>query len=725
MIKKILILLSVALLPLGMTCGCRPENNPDPVVNPDDKPDDNPDDKPDVPPEPKPKSDPVRIVLTKTNMANMDYEYDESSDTYTITTTASEDPYVFSEKLSESLPNDCVIFSFEYTSAKDIDDFQLYYPPLAEARSGHYGAMAKTSVFKPFACNIETDMLKFNWGFANHFIRLDFGHTANNSLKVRNIQIRPMTEEEEQAHKEQLEKDKSKEAQAARIREYFGKSFASSITNVQVSPTEVTVTGTAAGTDGYYLAEITPYDPFLEAESFTRKTALTARSFTVTLPRRASADGFNYDRLLSRWAVVKGDAVDSHARYADKVTGTPATTEASPKTKKGLGGFFGDATQTGDLDALGITSVTVNIVLNAVISPVQTGKFTLQHTYGGKTYYISTSEQASLDKIMKACAQRGIVVSAIALVQRNTDTATGRIMTHPEATGGPYSMPNMTTAESVNLYAAVLDWLAGRYNGGTYGRIHNWILHNEIDFQKEWTNMGDQPELLYMDAYVKSMRMANLIARKYDAHAASLISLTHCWTKADGQFAPKNLLEDLKAYTAAEGDFWWGVAAHPYPQDLTKPAFWANDTQSTYSRNTSYITFKNLEVLSDWALQAENKASDGRKRIVFLSENGTNSPSYSDADLALQAAGACWMWKKVSRLPGIDAVQWHNWRDNKAEGGLRIGLRKFPESPDNSAVKPVWDVYKAAGTANEDTVFAPYLTTIGLSSWDEIHHNVE
>ena len=722
--KKTLRLLAVcALIPLGMPYGCKTPDQPEPIVKPDDKPGD----KPDVPPEPEPtpKSDPIRIVLTKSNIANMDYTYDEASDTYAITTADSDDPYVFSTKLDGKLPDDCIVFSFEYTSAKDIDDFQLYYPPLAEARSGHFGAMAKTASFKGFACNIAADRERFSWGAAGDFIRLDFGHTKSNTLKVRNIQIRPMNEEEEQAYKEQLEKDESKEACAVRIREYLGKNFASAVTNVQVSPTEVTVTGTAAGAEGYYLAEITPYDDLTEAETFRRKTALTDRSFTVKLPRKASYDGFTYDRLLSRWAVVKGDALDSHARYADKVTGgVAATTEASPKTKKGLGGFFGESTQIADLDALGITSVTVNIVLNAVISPVQTGKFTLQHTYGGKTYYISTSEQASLDKIMKACAQRGIVVSAIALVQRNTDTATGRIMTHPEATGGPYSMPNMTTAESVNLYAAVLDWLAGRYNGGTYGRIHNWILHNEVDFQKEWTNMGDQPELLYMDAYVKSMRMANLIARKYDAHAASLISLTHCWTKADGQFAPKNLLDDLKAYAAAEGDFRWGVAAHPYPQDLTKPAFWKNDTQSTYSRNTSYITFKNLEVLSDWALQAENKAPDGSKRIVWLSENGTNSPSYSDADMALQAAGACWMWKKVSRLPGIDAVQWHNWRDNKAEGGLRIGLRKFPESPDNSAVKPVWNVYKAAGTADEDSVFAPYLQTIGLSSWEEIHHEV-
>ena len=714
-------LLVCLLLPMGTLYGCKTPDQPAPIVEPDEKPDE----KPDEPPVPVVKSDPVKIVLTKTNIANMDYTYDEASDTYSITTTASEDPYVFTTKLAENLPDDCVVLSFEYTPAKEIDDFQIYYPPLSEGRSGHFGAMAKTAAFKPFACNIATDREGFSWGAAGDYIRLDFGHTPSNTLKVRNIQIRPMNDEEEQAYWEQQEKDKSKQACALRIREYLKKNYASAVTHVEVGPTQVTVTGKAAGTSGYYLAEVTPYEELTEATAFLHKTALNERNFTLSFPRKVSYDGFSYDRILSRWLVVKGDAIDSHARYGDEVTGVTGPAEAAPKTKKGLGGFFGESTQVNDLDVLGITSVTVNIVLHALINTVQTGSYTVKHTYGGKNYYISTSQQSSLDRIMTACAQRRIVVSAIILNSRTDDTAASRILTHPEATGGHYSMPNMTTAESVNLYAAALTWLASRYNGGAYGRIHHWILHNEIDFQKEWTNMGDQPEMLYMDAYVKSMRMASLIARKYDPHAAVLISLTHCWTKSDGQFAPKNLLEDLKSYGAAEGDFWWGVAAHPYPQNLTLPAFWKNDTQSTYGRNTSYITFKNLEVLSDWALQDGNKAADGRKRIVFLSENGTNSPSYSDSDLALQAAGACWMWKKVSRLPGIDAVQWHNWRDNKGEGGLRIGLRKFPESPDNSAVKPVWNVYRAAGTGDEDSVFAPYLPVIGISSWEEIHHTVE
>ena len=129
------------------------------------------------------------------------------------------------------------------------------------------------------------------------------------------------------------------------------------------------------------------------------------------------------------------------------------------------------------------------------------------------------------------------------------------------------------------------------------------------------------------------------------------------------------------------------------------------------------MTFRNLEVLSDWALSSKNQYKGSTKRIVFLSENGTNAMTYSDDHLSQQAAGVCWAWKKIQALEGIDAMQWHAWRDNPEEG-LNLGLRKNTDN--GSATKPAWDAYQAAGTSSEDSVFAPYLPVIGISSWDQI-----
>ena len=113
------------------------------------------------------------------------------------------------------------------------------------------------------------------------------------------------------------------------------------------------------------------------------------------------------------------------------------------------------------------------------------------------------------------------------------------------------------------------------------------------------------------------------------------------------------------------------------------------------------------------------------KRSLWLSENGTNSRTYENKDLMEQAAGFAYAWKKISVLDGIDAIQWHNWIDNRVEYGLRIGLRKFPDdATDPAGRKPVWYAYQAAGTDQEDNVFEPYKSIIGISSWSEIMQSI-
>jgi len=111
---------------------------------------------------------------------------------------------------------------------------------------------------------------------------------------------------------------------------------------------------------------------------------------------------------------------------------------------------------------------------------------------------------------------------------------------------------------------------------------------------------------------------------------------------------------------------------------------------------------------------------------VHLSENGFNSKDYSEKELTDQAAGMALAWKKIQPLSSIESWQYHNWIDNRHEGGLRIGLRKFPDEPgDPLGKKPIWHLYQALGTDREDEACAPYLPVIGIKSWEEILHRGE
>lgn len=504
---------------------------------------------------------------------------------------------------------------------------------------------------------------------------------------------------------------------ADNIKEYLAKDYPSKVTNVQVTSDKVIIKGNCGGSGTYLLAEITPWQDVTELETYPYTQDLSGGGFTVTVDRIVpNREGIRYDKVFSKWAVVKVDGdrqtLDSHARYADDVVPKKSPEAVPLRNKKGFGAgdidlYFSDCKE------MNVGSITMNVVLNDYITGEGSG-----YSYGGQNYSLGAFKDY-VDRVTRRAGEMDLVVSAIILCQTNS------IFKDPENKGGNYTMPNLTTAKAFNLYAAALEHMASTHC--TPGnRISHWIMHNEVDFANEWTNMGDQPMMRYLDRYIKSMRICYNIVRQYDQNASVLGSYTHCWTVADGNYAPKKMLEATVAYSEAEGDFRWGVAYHPYPQDLTKPSFWVNDTQATYSLNSKYVTFKNLEVIDAWIRQKENFYKGKTKRVLFLSEQGTNSPSYSESDLALQAAGGAWAWKKVSKLDGIDAIQWHNWADNKAEGGLRIGLRTFAEgSVSDLTPKPVWYVWKAAGTAEEDSVFDQYKTTLGISDWDSILNTVK
>lgn len=504
---------------------------------------------------------------------------------------------------------------------------------------------------------------------------------------------------------------------AANIKDYLAKDYPSKVTNVQVTSDKVIIKGNCGGSGTYLLAEITPWQDVTELEKYPYTQDLSGGGFTVTVDRIVpNREGIRYDKVFSKWAVVKVDGdrqtLDSHARYADDVVPKKSPEAVPLRNKKGFGAGDTDL-YFSDCKEMNVGSITMNVVLNNYITGEGSG-----YSYGGQNYSLGAFKDY-VDRVTCRAGEMDLVVSAIILCQTNS------IFKDPENKGGNYTMPNLTTAKAFNLYAAALEHMASTHC--TPGnRISHWIMHNEVDFANEWTNMGDQPMMRYLDRYIKSMRICYNIARQYDQNASVLGSYTHCWAKADGSFAPKKMLEKTVEYSSAEGDFRWGVAYHPYPQNLTKPSFWIDDTQATYSLNSKYVTFKNLEVIDAWIRQKENFYKGKTKRVLFLSEQGTNSPSYSESDLALQAAGGAWAWKKVSKLDGIDAIQWHNWADNKAEGGLRIGLRTFAEgSVSNLTPKPVWYVWKAAGTAEEDSVFDQYKTTLGISDWDSILNTVE
>ncbi|MBP5498194.1 MAG: hypothetical protein J6X81_02330 [Muribaculaceae bacterium] len=694
-----------------------------------------------------------------------------TEDGYTVwtCTTTGNDPRVFVTTSSRNvaIPAEQTTLSFEYKSETGITgSLQIFFAKVKyswfsyssystnddmESQSLRFeGFNLPQTEWKKVEFNVGQHRTNCNnWGVekpgSSYYWSLwfDLGNDANRNFKIRNIQFRSLSEEEAAIQQEQEQFQAEKLAFAQRVDTYLNTNFPSSVAKVVVTQDEVIVSGNAVGNDRFALAEITPYEDVTEMETFPHTTAIHSPAFSIRLPRYVERDGFNYDRLLSKWAIISlangRHTLASHARYADEVAAKRSPLPLlTPPNKKGILGMGTHSLdETNDFEAMGngLNSVGTHINEFLMTRPLNTsygnGNPTyppIEHKYGGKTYYIAGAPVASNDHLLQRFNSAGCMVTSYVELwptessAKTFDEEIIPIVYHPERNGGYQLFPNVTTPEAINAYAAFLEFVAERYTRDGQ-RIHHWIAHNEVNAPGSWANMGkNQPEMYFTDAYMKSMHLIYNIIRQYDQNASVSPCFTHNWTQAvsgENEYAATSMIANIKRYDAAEGEIFWGICHHPYPI-TSNPDFWNYDPDYVdFTQSTPYITFYNLEVLADWANNSANYYH-GRKRPILLLEQGVNSRTNSDADQTLQAAGVAWVWKKVNAINGIDGIAYYSWVDNDADFGLMLGLRRGEAY--GYAKKKSWYVWKAAATADEDDVFAPYLSVCGLTDWSQVLH---
>lgn len=663
-----------------------------------------------------------RVALTIPNEDINQVTYSASGGVYSFQTTG-EDPHVRCSALPRNLFTEETALYFEYKSTTGINDLQLFFGNTwSEARSKHCGGFAATDDWTPVEIDLSSEVANFKWKWVGQYLRMDFGTQSGKQISIRNIFVQP---------KGGIPKDRKFDL-ANHLNRYLYTPYNSRVDYVYVDNNVVSVQGTANGSGSFYLVEVPPYVDVTEETHFETRIPIQSGNFDVTTERHANRNGHIYDRALSKWAIVRAngntDELVSTARYADEVEAKRNPEPIVLKNKKGLGSDFDSPYFMPDVKEMNIGSINVNVELSDIvaISP-NTFSDCSPYEYGGRTYYINNVNVRQLDERCKGCTDLGVVVNAIILVASNPrDAEVKKTIVYPGNTGGYFTMPNLTTLEGTMLYAAFFNFLADHYSSGEYGRINNLIMHNEIDCGQTWTNMGTVPVMTFMDAYNKSIRLAYNIFRQYDQNVWVLQSQTNYWnviTDNGAGYSTHNMLRKTLDFIKVEGDFKWGVALHSYPCNMFEPRFWIYDTEATYDLDTKRLSFKNLEVMHHWMLAPSHLYKGKTKRICFLSENGTHSPDYTSSSLGYQAAGAAWAWMKTKKLSGIDAIQWHNFLDNRYEGGLMIGLRYFNDySADPSGKKPAWYVWQVADTDGEEGYYAHYRNVIGISSWDDIMH---
>ncbi|PAW82763.1 MAG: hypothetical protein B9S33_14680 [Pedosphaera sp. Tous-C6FEB] len=601
------------------------------------------------------------------------------------------------------------VFALEYFAPAGLESVTLRYrEPSGGMAVAETKAAPLAESWQPLAFDLGGLEVKPAAGHPEMRFHLALHGRPGAQFQLRRLHVRAATAEEKRLAVGREQRQAERAADATALLAELRAAYPASLATVQVGLKEITVTGTA--TTRAQLVGIPPELPSHRAAKASVVAEIqpdASGNFRVNVPRLA--EGSERDRALWRWRLR--DAQGRWLSLARWPTAyEPTVARKLPRLtaphQKGLGGIP-SVTAGHEIFDLGIRHATLNVVLHALIRDTPAAGWT-PWPFEGRTYFLNESRLRAHDTTLRHLAAREVIVSAILLVGngRQPDGTPHTAMTHPEAEArGTYSIPNLTAEAPAQLYRAALHLMAERWSraDGAHGRVANWIMHNEVDQAATWTNMGAQPVARYLETYLRSARLMHHTARLFDPHARVFISLTHHWAKqssGSGTYIVREMLELFAEMARAEGDFEWGVAYHPYPQNLRNPDAW-NDRDPTDTFDTPYITPKNIAVLPRFLDQPRFHFA-GQPRGILLSEQGFNTPTLSEADQRRQAAGLIYVFRQIRPLKAIEAYHLHRYQDMPAgEGGLRLGI-----ITETGAHKLGWEVYRALGTPRE-AEFAP------------------
>ena len=441
---------------------------------------------------------------------------------------------------------------------------------------------------------------------------------------------------------------------------------------------------------------------------------------TLSLPR-FSGDGCR-DALFSRFTVYAGKDRADGVRYVSQISPDIAANNTPYPSHRSIKAI--NASPELQRKMFRVEQGRPDVSLPGLMTLTPDGD-SIEFHRGGKTYWFRGDAVRWLDDYMRAYDHSTfILLNSSKGFGCRGERALLDVCLHPK-----YDEPNpsalisafnLRSEDGLEYYAAFVEFLVSRYTrpDNKYGRAAGAIIGNEIDQQGIWGNAGDMTCAEYISEYSEAMRLAWQIGRKYCSHFRVYISLTNNWSIATPGsplrfYTAKECIEQLAAQTAAEGDFDWHVAYHPYPENLFWPDFW-HDRAANFTFNTPHISFRNMEVLEAFLSQKRFLYNGKPRRIVF-SEQGFNS---MDGPLARHSeldgeAGVVLAYMKARNMKTVDMFTHHSSVDNPGEFGLNLGLIRHNGEP-----KPDYYAFMAMDTEKEAEYVAKARARIGEDLFD-------
>lgn len=386
-------------------------------------------------------------------------------------------------------------------------------------------------------------------------------------------------------------------------------------------------------------------------------------------------------------------------------------------SKKGIQGASADY-----LEDLGAQHVLLNMDIADLVSTKKKSGY-VAYPYNGKTYYfqdmiawVQTLRYLNGWDNDNPYGWHRRSVTVVLLLSYKSELS---YLIHPSARkkgAAPYYALNMKEKKARETFEALFCYLGEKLGENKKSRVCNWTLGNEVNACEAWNYSGKMSLDECVENYADAFQLLYQGVRRTASTSRVFISLDHSWTASTDGHSGKKFLDKFASYmNKTAPKMQWNVNYHPYSQPLTRADFWNDSSNTTNSSNTSYISMKNIKVLTDYLGKIEEKYKKEKGSIrVILGEQGFTAVKGNSGQEKKQAAALGYGYYIAAFNNRVDAYIIRTYLDDKEEtrSGLYLGLMSSSHKK-----KKAYDVYKYVDTEQSADYMDPYLSTVGTGSW--------
>ena len=415
------------------------------------------------------------------------------------------------------------------------------------------------------------------------------------------------------------------------------------------------------GACGVYLFEFYPYENFSDInEKAPSAELVAAKELKFEIDFSENAQTRKYCKyVLAR--LVNGEyQTFASAKYISN-PGVLATNKEEGPSVKGIAGVISeDAAYPTDL---GVSCSVVQVALNTLPADSEEGSAKIE--YGERTYYIYKEALIALDNRVRELSENGIAVY-LQLVLNAPDETTSQtartLYRYVKDEDAMYYAIDTRDAESADLYAALVEFLAARYTRAdqAYGYAENFIFGYWVNSNRHYYSMRETAQDKYITELGRTLRITDTAIRSAYPTAKLYVSLGGNFNSAaaypdetPNEYLDYSGKDILDALCEDLSDVPFGVSWNASASDGPRADFWT-DENAVQSLDTDFITVKNIEVLANY-LKTPGMLCEGYVRDLIIGDFNASANDNTEMAQKLQAGAIVCAYLKALNTNGISA----------------------------------------------------------------------